>query len=263
MADLFVGGDVDPASHQRTDRLVNLPSGDLTTHGVIVGMTGSGKTGLGVVLIEDGAAAGVPVAADRPEGRPHQPVPDVPRRSPRPTSSRGSTPATPRAPASRVPDFAADQAAAWTEGLAGWGLERADDRRAARRPPSSRSTRRGRAAGSGSTSSARSSAPADTERRRDGRRRDRRLRRRPARPRRHRRRPADQPRAHPALQPDPQRVERRAQPRPADAGRHGADTRRSASSACSTSTSSSRRRTAPRSPCGSTACSPRRRSPRG
>ena len=39
--------------------------------------------------------------------------------------------------------------------------------------------------------------------------------------------------------------------------------RRSASSACSSSTSSSRRRTAPRSPCGSTGCSPRRRSPRG
>lgn len=26
---------------------------DLTTHGVIVGMTGSGKTGLGIVLLEE------------------------------------------------------------------------------------------------------------------------------------------------------------------------------------------------------------------
>ena len=32
---------------------------DLTTHGVIVGMTGSGKTGLAVVMIEEALASGV------------------------------------------------------------------------------------------------------------------------------------------------------------------------------------------------------------
>ena len=47
MADLLIGGDVDPATHQRNERIVKLASGDLTTHAVIVGMTGSGKTGLG------------------------------------------------------------------------------------------------------------------------------------------------------------------------------------------------------------------------
>lgn len=35
---------------ERTDPLL-YDSSDLTTHGVIVGMTGSGKTGLGVVLL--------------------------------------------------------------------------------------------------------------------------------------------------------------------------------------------------------------------
>ncbi|MCP4918619.1 MAG: DUF853 family protein [Proteobacteria bacterium] len=41
---------------------------DLRTHAVIVGMTGSGKTGLGLVLLEELVAAGVPVIAIDPKG---------------------------------------------------------------------------------------------------------------------------------------------------------------------------------------------------
>lgn len=43
-------------------------SKDLTTHGVIVGMTGSGKTGLGITLIEEAAIDGIPVIAIDPKG---------------------------------------------------------------------------------------------------------------------------------------------------------------------------------------------------
>ena len=42
--------------------------GDLTTHGVIVGMTGSGKTGLAIVLLEEALLAGVPVLVLDPKG---------------------------------------------------------------------------------------------------------------------------------------------------------------------------------------------------
>jgi hypothetical protein len=38
-----------------------LPADDLTTHAVIVGMTGSGKTGLVVVLVEEALRSGIPV----------------------------------------------------------------------------------------------------------------------------------------------------------------------------------------------------------
>ncbi len=38
-----------------------LPSADLTTHGVVLGMTGSGKTGLLLVLVEEALRASVPV----------------------------------------------------------------------------------------------------------------------------------------------------------------------------------------------------------
>ena len=68
MADLHLGGLVDPATHERTGTESDLDTADLTTHGVIVGMTGSGKTGLGVVLIEEVLRAGIPALLDRPEG---------------------------------------------------------------------------------------------------------------------------------------------------------------------------------------------------
>ncbi len=41
---------------------------DLTTHGVIVGMTGSGKTGLGIGLIEEAGIDGIPTIAVDPKG---------------------------------------------------------------------------------------------------------------------------------------------------------------------------------------------------
>src|SRR4051812_12741260 len=39
---------------------LRLPAEHLVTHGVVVGMTGSGKTGLVTVMIEEAARAGVP-----------------------------------------------------------------------------------------------------------------------------------------------------------------------------------------------------------
>ena len=41
----YLGGVVDGKTGERTGDLVDYDPGDLTTHGVIVGMTGSGKTG--------------------------------------------------------------------------------------------------------------------------------------------------------------------------------------------------------------------------
>ena len=64
----YLGKQYDLASTQRTEDLVLYDAKDLTTHAVIIGMTGSGKTGLGVDLIEEALIDRVPVIAVDPKG---------------------------------------------------------------------------------------------------------------------------------------------------------------------------------------------------
>ncbi len=64
---LYLGEQVEPATGKRTARL-ELDPADLLTHGLVVGMTGSGKTGLAIVLIEEVLRQGIPVIAIDPKG---------------------------------------------------------------------------------------------------------------------------------------------------------------------------------------------------
>ncbi len=64
----YLGRQLDPSTKARTETPVLYDASDLVTHGVIVGMTGSGKTGLGIGLIEEAAIDGVPVIAIDPKG---------------------------------------------------------------------------------------------------------------------------------------------------------------------------------------------------
>src|SRR6188768_2086780 len=64
----YLGKEYDLAAGARRPGLVLYDSKDLVTHAVCVGMTGSGKTGLGIGLIEEAALDGVPVLAIDPKG---------------------------------------------------------------------------------------------------------------------------------------------------------------------------------------------------
>jgi hypothetical protein len=64
----YLGREVDPGSGEVTDEVVLYDSKDLTTHGVIIGMTGSGKTGLGIGILEEAAMDRIPVLAVDPKG---------------------------------------------------------------------------------------------------------------------------------------------------------------------------------------------------
>jgi hypothetical protein len=64
----YLGRKVDPANGADTQELVMYDSRDLTTHAVCVGMTGSGKTGLCLALLEEAAIDGVPAIVIDPKG---------------------------------------------------------------------------------------------------------------------------------------------------------------------------------------------------
>jgi hypothetical protein len=64
----YLGKHFDLDTGTRLNDLVLYDSRDLLTHAVIVGMTGSGKTGLGITLIEEAAIDGIPVLAIDPKG---------------------------------------------------------------------------------------------------------------------------------------------------------------------------------------------------
>jgi hypothetical protein len=64
----YLGKRFDLATNTRHEDLILYDSRDLLTHAVVLGMTGSGKTGLGITLLEEAAIDGVPVLAIDPKG---------------------------------------------------------------------------------------------------------------------------------------------------------------------------------------------------
>ena len=91
----------------------------LTTHAVCVGMTGSGKTGLCLSLLEEAAFDGVPAIAIDPKGDLGNCCSRFPLWS-RATFGRGSTPSEAARQQMSPDEFAASQAELWRKGLAKW-----------------------------------------------------------------------------------------------------------------------------------------------
>ncbi|MEB2344724.1 MAG: DUF87 domain-containing protein [Deltaproteobacteria bacterium] len=119
----YLGRRFDPeAGRAVADEPLLYDARDLVTHAVIVGMTGSGKTGLAVDLIEEAVIDGIPVLAVDPKGDLGNLLLAFPRLAPEdfgPWIDPAEAAREGRAPA----EHAAALAQRWREGLAEWGQE--------------------------------------------------------------------------------------------------------------------------------------------
>jgi hypothetical protein len=115
----YLGRQYDLASSTRSAEPLLYDAKDLVTHAVCVGMTGSGKTGLGIGLIEEAAIDHIPVLAIDPKGDLSNlllafpnlaPADFAPWVDPSDAAARGLTPDA----------LAATQAETWKNGLAEW-----------------------------------------------------------------------------------------------------------------------------------------------
>jgi len=118
----YLGKAYDMAARTRKEDLILYDSKDLNTHAVIIGMTGSGKTGLGIGILEEALIDNIPVIAIDPKGDLTNLLLNFPDLSPedfRPwvnaqdALNKGLT----------IDQFAAMQAETWRKGLADWGQE--------------------------------------------------------------------------------------------------------------------------------------------
>jgi len=122
LGSFYLGRAYDLAGRRLLDALILYDANDLTTHGLCIGMTGSGKTGLCLDLLEEAAIDGVPAIAIDPKGDLGNLLltfPDLRAEDFRPwideeqAARKGLTPDA----------YAAETAEAWRKGLADWGQD--------------------------------------------------------------------------------------------------------------------------------------------
>lgn len=118
---MFLGRAIDPVSGKSTESNIIYESRNLTTHGIIVGMTGSGKTGLGIVMLEEALVSGIPCLVLDPKGDMGNLLLNFPTLSPRDflpwisqaeAQSRGIS----------LEQLADETSASWRSGLEEWGI---------------------------------------------------------------------------------------------------------------------------------------------
>jgi hypothetical protein len=118
----YLGKEYDLASRTLKEDLILYDSKDLTTHAVIIGMTGSGKTGLGIGILEEALIDNIPIIAIDPKGDLPNLLLNFPDLSPedfRPWVN----PQDALNKGLSLDQFAAKQAETWRKGLADWGQE--------------------------------------------------------------------------------------------------------------------------------------------
>ncbi len=120
LGSFYLGKLYDPVQRRAGEDLVLYDARDLTTHAVCIGMTGSGKTGLCIGLLEEAAIDGIPALVVDPKGELTNLMlafPDLapsdfqPWVDPEEARRRGTT----------VETLAQEESSRWRQGLAEWG----------------------------------------------------------------------------------------------------------------------------------------------
>ena len=118
----YLGNLYDLQNNKRLNQQIAYDPDDLTTHAIITGMTGSGKTGLGLIFLEEAALAGIPAILIDPKGDLTNMMLHFPELKPADfqpwidanvARREGKTPA----------EAAATAAELWKNGLSDWGID--------------------------------------------------------------------------------------------------------------------------------------------
>ncbi|NWF69208.1 MAG: DUF87 domain-containing protein, partial [Chloroflexi bacterium] len=117
----YLGRRYDSTSRRLTEDVVYYDARDLTTHAVVVGMTGSGKTGLCINLLEEAILDNIPAIIVDPKGDITNLLLTFPDLRPEDFQPWVNVDDARRAGLD-IPAFAADTAMRWRDGLTSWGL---------------------------------------------------------------------------------------------------------------------------------------------
>ena len=117
----YLGRRYDPTTERITDDVVYYDSRDLVTHAIVVGMTGSGKTGLCITLLEEAILDNIPAIIIDPKGDITNLLLTFPDFRPE-DFEPWVNPDDARRAGLDIKSYAADVAQRWHDGLTSWGI---------------------------------------------------------------------------------------------------------------------------------------------
>jgi len=120
-SNFYLGRAYDPLKQTVKDKEITYDPADLTTHAVVTGMTGSGKTGLCIVLLEEAALHGIPAIIIDPKGDLTNLLLHFPDLAPQDFQPWIDSDLARRSGKS-LEQVAADASNSWREGLREWGV---------------------------------------------------------------------------------------------------------------------------------------------
>jgi len=119
--EMYLGRLYDSQNKITTDNAHTYDPADLTTHAVVTGMTGSGKTGLCITLLEEAALQGIPAIIIDPKGDLTNLLLHFPNLAPQ-DFQPWIDPEMARRAGKSLDQAASEAALSWKNGLQSWGI---------------------------------------------------------------------------------------------------------------------------------------------